>query len=150
MTGERLSEILKNAIAAYESELESQDYPSEEELHKVVLNEFGMTEEEYQSVMDGTAFATPRVLLLDWAANDEQGVNVIGIYPNMESAKKAFAENVQAERELAEQGCVVIESYGKSYWGRTTTGQSISLDGCIASIAKKLQILEGMENEWRD
>ena len=52
--------------------------------------------------------------------------------------------------KLAEQGCVVIESYGKSYWGRTTTGQSISLDGCIASIAKKLQILEGMENEWRD
>ena len=103
MTGERLCEILKSAIIAYESELENQDYPSEEELHSVVLNEFGMTQEEYQSVMDGTAFATPRVLLLDWAANDEQGINVIGIFPDIDSAKKAFAENVQAERELAEE-----------------------------------------------
>ena len=50
--------------------------------------------------------------------------------------------------KLAEQGCVIIDSWGKSYWGRTTTGQSISLDGCIARIAKKMGILEGMEHEW--
>lgn len=50
--------------------------------------------------------------------------------------------------KLKEQGCVVIESWGKSYWGRCTTGQSISLDGCIVNIAKSMQILDGMENEW--
>lgn len=50
--------------------------------------------------------------------------------------------------KLAEQGCVVIESYGKSFWGRTTTGQAISLDGCIFNIAKNMNILEGMEYEW--
>lgn len=50
--------------------------------------------------------------------------------------------------KLQEQGCVVIESWGKSYWGRTTTGQSISLDGCIVDIAKDMKILEGMEHEW--
>ena len=50
--------------------------------------------------------------------------------------------------KLREQGCVVIESWGKSYWGRCTTGQSISLDGCIVNIAKSMQILDGMENEW--
>ena len=51
MTTERLQSILKNAIIAYEFELEQQDYPTEEELHVVLLNEFGMTEEEYIEVM---------------------------------------------------------------------------------------------------
>ena len=32
--------------------------------------------------------------------------------------------------------------------GRETTGQAISLDGCIINIAKKMGILEGMENDW--
>lgn len=50
--------------------------------------------------------------------------------------------------KLEEQGCVVIKSWGKSYWGRTTTGQSISLDGCIANIAKDMKILDGMEYCW--
>lgn len=50
--------------------------------------------------------------------------------------------------KLKEQGCVVIDSWGKSYWGRCTTGQSISLDGCVVNIAKKMKILDGMENEW--
>lgn len=50
--------------------------------------------------------------------------------------------------KLKEQGCCVIDSYGKSYWGRTTTGQAISLDGCIFNIAKNMGILEGMEHEW--
>lgn len=50
MDGNRLLSILKNAIVAYEFELEQQDYETEEELHKVVLNEFGMTENEYNYV----------------------------------------------------------------------------------------------------
>lgn len=50
--------------------------------------------------------------------------------------------------KLKEQGCVVIDSWGKSYWGRECTGQAISLDGCIFNIAKDMQILKGMENEW--
>lgn len=51
--------------------------------------------------------------------------------------------------KLAEHGCVVIESWGKSYWGRSTTGQSISLDSCVIEIAKDMGILEGMECEWK-
>jgi hypothetical protein len=50
MDENRLLSILKNAIVAYEFELEQQDYETEEELHKVVLNEFGMTENEYNHV----------------------------------------------------------------------------------------------------
>ena len=51
MTNERLRSILKNAIIAYEFELEQQDYPTAEELHVVLLNEFEITEEEYIEVM---------------------------------------------------------------------------------------------------
>ena len=51
MTTERLQSILKNAIIAYEFELEQQDYETEEEIHTVLLNEFDMTEIEYKIIM---------------------------------------------------------------------------------------------------
>lgn len=52
--------------------------------------------------------------------------------------------------KLKEVGCIVIDSYGKSYWGRSTTGQAISLDWCTAKIAEGMGILEGMEHDWSD
>ena len=51
MTTERLQSILKNAIIAYEFELEQQDSETEEEIHTVLLNEFDMTEIEYKIIM---------------------------------------------------------------------------------------------------
>lgn len=48
MRNDRLIEIIQSAINAYEFELEQQGYESEEEEHRVLLNEFQMTEEEYQ------------------------------------------------------------------------------------------------------
>jgi hypothetical protein len=51
----RYKNILHHAIVAYEFELENQDYETEKDLHAVVLNEFGMTEEEYRYIMDGEA-----------------------------------------------------------------------------------------------
>lgn len=47
----RYKNILRRAIIAYEFELEQQDYETEEELHAVVLNEFGITDEEYNGIM---------------------------------------------------------------------------------------------------
>ncbi len=52
MNGRRMIVILHDAIAAYEFELEQQDYESAEALHAVVLNEIGMTENEYLEIMD--------------------------------------------------------------------------------------------------
>ena len=49
----RYENILRRAIVAYEFELENQDYETEAELHAVVLNEFGMTDEEYNYIMNG-------------------------------------------------------------------------------------------------
>lgn len=50
--------------------------------------------------------------------------------------------------KLKDKGEIVIESYGKSYWGRTCTGQSICLDSVIADIASDMGILQGMEHDW--
>ena len=47
----RYESIIRNAIVAYEFELENQDYETEKELHTVVLNEFGMTDAEYHDIM---------------------------------------------------------------------------------------------------
>ena len=44
---------------------------------------------------------------------------------------------------------VAIESYGKSYCGRCTIWQSLNIDECIENIAKDMQILGGMKNEWK-
>lgn len=46
----RAKEILKRAIVAYEFELEQQDYETEEDMHKTILNEFGMTQNEYETI----------------------------------------------------------------------------------------------------
>ena len=46
----RLTQILRHAILAYECELDNQGYESEKELHRVLLNEFRMTEEEYRKI----------------------------------------------------------------------------------------------------
>ena len=51
MSNKRLKYILRNAIIAYEFELENQNYKSEDELHAVVLNELKITEEEYKEIM---------------------------------------------------------------------------------------------------
>lgn len=55
----RYKNILRNAIVAYEFELENQDYETEKDLHAVVLNEFGMTDEEYRYIMGVNANEDP-------------------------------------------------------------------------------------------
>ena len=50
LSRKRLTQILRHAILAYECELDNQGYESEKELHRVLLNEFKMTEEEYRKI----------------------------------------------------------------------------------------------------
>lgn len=50
----RLKEILKQAIIAYVFELDQQEYYTDEELYRVLLNEFGMTDKEFQEIMGKT------------------------------------------------------------------------------------------------
>ena len=51
--------------------------------------------------------------------------------------------------KLKEKGEVVIDTvWGKTYWGRCTTNQAISLDGVIFDIAYDMEILKDMEHSW--
>lgn len=50
LSRKRLTQILRHAILAYECELDNQGYESEKELHRVLLNEFRITEEEYRKI----------------------------------------------------------------------------------------------------
>lgn len=52
--------------------------------------------------------------------------------------------------KLKGHGEIVIESYGKSYWGRCCTGQAISLDGVIGTICYEMGILKGQEYDWSE
>lgn len=52
--------------------------------------------------------------------------------------------------KLEAYGETIIEAYGKSYWGRTCTGQMISCDSIIAQLAIDMKILDGMEYDWSD
>lgn len=51
-------------------------------------------------------------------------------------------------RKLKEKGEPVLEWGNNYYWGRTTCGQSILLDGVISSICSDMEILEGQTNDW--
>lgn len=42
------------------------------------------------------------VIVLDWANNDAEGVNILGVTHTFNEAKEIFAEHVIEERELAE------------------------------------------------
>jgi len=52
--------------------------------------------------------------------------------------------------KLRDKGEPVIEQWGFYIWGRTCTGQSISMDYVIGEICEDMGILEGQENDWSD
>lgn len=50
--------------------------------------------------------------------------------------------------KLAEHGESTAEILGFYLWGRTCSGQSISMDGVIREIASGMEILPGQKNSW--
>lgn len=50
--------------------------------------------------------------------------------------------------KLANKEEPILQTNYQDYWGRTTTGQSISLDSVIHKICEEMEILEGQANEW--
>lgn len=50
--------------------------------------------------------------------------------------------------KLKEQGEPVLTDGYMHFWGRTTTGQSISMDYCISRICADMEILDGQEYSW--
>jgi len=69
-----------------------------------------------------------------------------GIDPEQNEALEFWIVSDYFFRKLQERGEMVTEFKGLLIWGRTTSGQSISIDGVIDDIAKDMSILEGQEN----
>lgn len=53
---------------------------------------------------------THYVVILDWAGNDAEGVNILGVTHTLEEAKVIFAENITKEKEIAEQAGFEVET----------------------------------------
>lgn len=51
-------------------------------------------------------------------------------------------------KKLKERGQVVLEWGNNCYWGRTSSGQAIALDGIITDICKEMEILAGQKYSW--
>ena len=53
-------------------------------------------------------------------------------------------------RKLRAHGEPVLEWGNNCYWGRCTTGQSISLDWVISKICEEMEILSGQKYSWKE
>lgn len=51
-------------------------------------------------------------------------------------------------RQLKKRNEPVLEWGNNCYWGRTTTGQAIMMDGVISSICREMEILDGQKYSW--
>jgi hypothetical protein len=115
------------------------------------LQRFEELEEESQQLLDDEEISEAtherNVQLIQEAKEEfEQATEE----SDMQEIFEYWAVSQWFAEKLSEQGePVIIGSYGEpSIWGRTTTGQAISLDGIISSIAEGMEILEGQAHDW--
>ena len=69
---------------------------------------------------------------------------------NPDEALEHWAVTKWFAEQLAEHGETTGELFDLQIWGRTCSGQSISLDCVIAEIAAEMEILDGQRNSWKD
>ena len=67
-------------------------------------------------------------------------------------ALEFWAMSEHMGRRLLEHGEAVLELFGLTIWGRTTSGQAILLDRVIEDIGRDMEILHGQANHkyWLD
>jgi hypothetical protein len=88
---------------------------------------------------------------------------LIGLYTDHDIARTSSTDEIEAlehwivdshfGKKLGEFGEMVSSDIfpdGWTIWGRTTSGQSISMDYVIAAVACDMQILDGQEYSWTD
>lgn len=72
------------------------------------------------------------------------------IDPEQVEAYEHWAVSSWFKSKLAEQGQITGELLDFDVWGRCTTGQAISIDEVIWSIANEMEILVGQKNSWAE
>jgi len=70
------------------------------------------------------------------------------IEPHTNEAYEHWAVSDWFADKLRERGEMIGELFGLTIWGRCTTGQSISMDSVVQSIAIEMEILQGQKNDW--
>jgi hypothetical protein len=78
----------------------------------------------------------------------EDFCNDQSVEPYDVEAYEHWAVSTYLFNRLQERGEIVGELFDFHIWGRACTGQSISMDGVIASIAAEMEILVGQRNDW--
>lgn len=73
----------------------------------------------------------------------------MGIDPEVNEALEHWAVTKFFGRKLKMMGEMVMDDFfGHTIWGRTTSGQAISMDYVIRAIASEMEILPGQKNDW--
>jgi hypothetical protein len=92
-----------------------------------------------------------RQMLIAEIGNDWQGFcETERLDPHDLDVYEHWAVTSWFKNRLAERGEITGELLDFDVWGRTCTGQAISMDHVIASIAAKMEILDGQANSWAD
>jgi hypothetical protein len=115
-------------------ELVNEDDPATED-----LDEAGnLTDDELRTmVVDNTG---------DW----QEYCDKFSVDHDTVEAYEHWAVTSWFKARLAERGEITGDLLDFDVWGRTCTGQAISMDYVIASIAAEMQILDGQSRSWAE
>lgn len=89
-----------------------------------------------------------RKLVVDNTGDWKEYCEYFNIDPETVEAYEHWAVSGWFKARLAERGEITGDLLDFDVWGRTCTGQAISLDYVIASIAAEMQILTGQAHDW--
>ena len=115
------------------------DWAEWENLYITRCPECGETVDEWEEV-EGEGYKCPHC----GAIHEEE--------PEAEPQEKIYEYWIVTPwlgKKLRDKGEPVLERSGGWIWGRTCTGQAISLDSVISSICYDMGILEGQPHEWK-
>lgn len=91
-----------------------------------------------------------RAMLLDDIDDWQEFCEGERIEPYDVEAYEHWAVTSWFKARLAEHGEIVGDLLDFDVWGRCCTGQAISMDHVIASIAAEMGIMEGQKNDWSE
>ena len=113
--------------------------PIEESEHlEIYEDEYGA--ECVRDMTDGTTWAVDD----DWQETAEH----FDIEPHLIESYEHWIVSKWFADQLESEGEMVAQIFDFQVWGRTTTGQSISIDGVTERIASSMEILCGQRNDW--
>lgn len=92
-----------------------------------------------------------RELAIETASNDwSEFCSDNRLDPEDDEALEHWAVTSWFKGKLAEHGAITGDLLDFDVWGRTCSGQSISMDGVILAIAAEMEILDGQKHSWAD